>query len=157
MERGVEHGDLRLAGHEFLDGLDAHQVGRVVERCQLAAAADLVHHVGGHPHAAGEKLAAVCHAVANGFDAVERIDNAFFRIHQGVEHDFDAGGMVGDFGFADAFDKALFHEGEIFGAPHVKQLIFQRGASAVQDKNDHIILLFEFVNQTKLGKIIVPC
>ena len=82
------------------------------------------------------------HAVADGIDTVERVDDAFFRVDQCVEHDLDAGSMVGDFGFTDPFDKALFQKGEIFGAPHVKQLVFQRGASAVQDKDNHIFFRF---------------
>ena len=58
------------------------------------------------------------------------------RAHQGVEHDLDAGGVVGDH-VSDAFHKALFHQGIVFGAPHIEQLIFQRGASAIQDKDNH--------------------
>ena len=123
-----------------------------MERCEIAAAADLVHHVGGYPHAAGEEFAAVCHAVADSLDAVKRVDDAFFGVDEGVKHDFDAGGMVGDFGFADPFDKALFHEGEIFGAPHVKQLVFQRGASAVQDKDNHVIFRFLSCQSDKVRK-----
>ena len=40
MERGVEHGDLGLAGHGLFAGLNAHEVGGVVQRAQGDAVAD---------------------------------------------------------------------------------------------------------------------
>ena len=107
-----------------------------MERRQFAAAFDLVHHVGRHADAAVEEFAAVGHAVADGIDAVERVDDAFFRAYQGVEHELDAGRVVGDH-VADAFYETLLHQGIVFGAPHIEQLIFQRGASAVEDKDNH--------------------
>ena len=101
---------------------------------------DLVHHLGRDTDAAVEEFAAVGHAVADGIDAFERVDDAFFGADEGVEHHLDTGGMVGDH-VTDAFYETLFHQGIVFGAPHVKQLVFQRGATAIEDKDDHICVV----------------
>ena len=75
MERSVEHGDLGLARHDLLAGLDAHEVGGVVERAEGDAVADGL--LAGFVDDAGfdELVAAVQHAMADGIDLVRGLQN----------------------------------------------------------------------------------
>ena len=59
VERGVEHRHLRQVGPDGADRLDSGQVGRVVQRRQVADRADRRDHLVVHQHRAGEPLATV--------------------------------------------------------------------------------------------------
>ena len=63
VECGVEHGDLRQAGPDGTDRLDASQVRRVVQRRQVAARPDRGDHLLVHQDRGGEPLTPVDHPV----------------------------------------------------------------------------------------------
>ena len=89
MERGVEHGDLRLARHGLLAGLDAHEVGGIVQRAEGDAVADGLL-AGLVDDAAFNKLvAAVQNAVTDSVDFVDRLDDAVLRVDQNRHDRFD--------------------------------------------------------------------
>ncbi len=71
MEGGVEHSDLRYIGHKGRDGLDAGDVGRIVERCQIVAVFHLLDNLVGDQHAFAEFLCSVDNAVTNGVNLFE--------------------------------------------------------------------------------------
>ena len=157
VERGVEDGDLRDARQDFLDRQHAFEVGRVVQRCDFEQRTDLGFHLLGHDAALGEELSAVRHAVSDGLHLVERADDAVCGVGQRVEHQFDAGGVVGDgavqlerffadglmgevaFRQADAFHDSFREQFARCGF-HVDHLILDRRAAAVQYQNYHFSL-----------------
>ena len=151
-ERGVEHGDLRHAGHRRLARLDAHEVGGVVQRPEREALFDggfarVVHDAG-----LGELNAAVEHTVADGADLRHRLDNAVFLAGQLFENGLDRFlvggernvrfvnglavlGLVGQTAVdADALTKTF---GEQRLVLHVDELILQRRAAGVDNQNLH--------------------
>ena len=149
MERGVEDRHLRRTGQHLLDRENAFQIGGVVQRRDLEQRADLPLHIFVDDAALGEEFAAVRHAVTDGFDLVERPDDAVRRIGQRVEYQADAGRVVGNGavqleilssdGFvgedavaeSDAFDQA-FGQQRAAGLLHVDHLVFDRGTAAVE-------------------------
>ena len=64
VEGSVEHGDHGHAGHELLAGLDADDVGGVVERGEGIALLDCLHDLVGDDDGLGKLFAAVDDAVA---------------------------------------------------------------------------------------------
>ena len=76
MEGGVEHTHLGQARHQLADGVHTLQVGGVVQRGQVDALLEDVEHLLGQHHRLVELLAAVHHAVADGVDLVEALDDA---------------------------------------------------------------------------------
>ena len=157
MERRVEDRDLRHARQHLLDREHALEVGGVVQRGDLEQRADLFLDLLGDQAAFGEKFAAVGDAVADGLHFVQRADHAVRRIRQGVEHQTDAGRVVGNrlpqfeplladgfvhqiaLGQSDAFHDSLC-EHFARGGLHVDDLIFDRRRAAVQYQNYHFSL-----------------
>ena len=154
MERGVEHGDLRLARHGLFTGFDAHEVGGVVERAEGDALADGFLAGVGDDAALDELVAAVEHAMADRVDLVDGLDNAVFRIDQNVHDRLDGFLMRGhrDVLFkllargddlvvqtavqTDALAEALGGDDAGIG---VHQLILQAGAAGIDDQNIHTL------------------
>ena len=151
MEGGVKHGDHGGAGHQGLAGADADDVGGVVQGGQVAllnGGHDLV----GDEDGLGELLAAMDHAVTHRVDLLHGADHAVLGIHQGVQNGLDglgvgghghvgvldgllAGGLIGELAVqANALTQAL---GQDLLSVGVEQLILQRGAAGVDDKNVH--------------------
>ena len=114
VEGGVEDEDLGQFGQELAHGFVAFQVGGAVQGRQVHVLFPLLDDFGGDDEALGED-AAVHDAVAGGSDLVERLDGAVFGVEQGVEHQLDAHGVVGDVGFDD-FRAAVGHLGFEEGA-----------------------------------------
>ncbi len=120
-----------------------------MQRCDLEQRADLLLHLLGHEGALGEELAAVRHAVSHGLHLVERGDHAVLGVGQGVEHQTDAGRVVGNgpvqfeavlahglvrevaLRQTDALDQT-FGEQVAAGGLHVDHLVFDRRAAAVE-------------------------
>ena len=96
MERGVEHRDLLHARQDLFDRKHAFEIGGVVQRGDLEQRADLRLNVLGDDATLGEELAAVGYAVADGLHFVERRDHAVGGVGEGVEHELDAGRVVGN-------------------------------------------------------------
>ena len=68
MERGVEDGHLGDAGHEALDGADAEEVSRIVQRGEGAELLDFGLYVVVYEGAAAEVFASVGYAVPHRLD-----------------------------------------------------------------------------------------
>ena len=152
MEGGIEHGHLGLAGHDLLTGLDALEVGGVVEGAQGDAVADGL--LAGLVDDAGldELVAAVQHAVTHRVHLVQGLDDAVALVHQDVQDGGDGLGMGGHGDVAghllalggdavrqtavdaDALTEAL---GADPAGIRVHELILQRGRACVDDKNIH--------------------
>ena len=156
-EGGIEHGDLGRAGHDGLAGLDAHQVGGIVQRPEREALFDggftgIVHQTG-----FGELTAAVQHAMADSADLAHGIDNTVFRAGELFQNGLD-GFLVGREGDvrligglavlrlmgqapvdADALAQTLGQQRLVV---HVDKLVLERGAARVDDKNFHTVLPF---------------
>ena len=152
MEGGVEHGHHGGAGHQLLAGLDADDVGGVVQGGQRIALLDGGHDLVGDEDGLGELLAAVDHPVAHRVDLLHGADDAVLLVYQGVQHGLDglgvgghghvgrldgllAGGFVGELAVnADALAQAL---GQNLLGLRVEQLILQGGAAGIDHKNVH--------------------
>ena len=154
MERGVEHSHIGHALHGLFAGLDAHQVGRIVQRAERNALSDgrLARFV--DDAGLGERHAAVQHAVTDGVDLVNVGNHADLFVDQHFQHQLHGLGVIGDgllvlllgaavhavlvnqigTGDADALDQALGHD--LF-VRHVDQLIFQRRGTGVDNQNFH--------------------
>ena len=155
VEGGVEGHDLRNGRKDMLDRFDAEEVGRVVQRGEVAAEGDLFDDIVIDEGAAGEEIAALDDAVADGVDVFEGLEDAGAGSGKGFEDELHADFVVRDgqvsddlvpagggilentFGKADLFGDTLCDDIEDVGALHVKQLILDRGASAVDDENYH--------------------
>ena len=164
VEGGVEHGHHGGAGHQLLAGLDADDVGGVVQGGQRIALLDGGHHLVGDQDRLGELLAAVDHPVAHRVDLLHGADNAVLLVHQGVEHGLNglrvgghshvgvldgvlAGGLIGELAVdADALAQALRQH--LLGV-RVEKLVLQGRASCVDDKNVH-------GNQSPFPKLQLP-
>ena len=152
VESGVEDDDVRLAGEDVHDGFEAHEVRGVVERSEGDDFFDSLDDFGGDEDGLRELLAAVDYAVAGRAELVEALEDAEFRIDEDVENVLDSRRVVGEGNFArhgveaglrvldarafdsDALDETLRKDLLAF---HVDELILQRRASAVENKNFH--------------------
>ena len=155
VERSVEHSDLGNAvAQSGLAGVDADDVGRVVQGSQGVAAFDGLHDFIGDEDGGGECFAAMNHTVADSVDLAHGGDDAVFRIDQGVQDSLDGFGMgghshingvqlllavhlglVGELAVnADPFAQAL---GQQVASSGIQQLILQGGAACVDNQNIH--------------------
>ena len=152
MESGVEHSHHGGVGHEGLAGLDADDVGGIVQRSQRVALLDGGHDLVGDEHGGGELLTAVNHTVAHRVDLVHGGDHAVLLVHQSVEHGLDglrvgghghvglfdgllAGGLVGELAVdADALTQTL---GQNLLSLRIEQLILQGRTAGVDYQNIH--------------------
>ena len=83
MERGVEHGSHRDAGEHFLHGVDALQAAGVVQRGEVGERLDTIDDLLVDEHALREELSAVSHAVTDGVDFLQVLDDAHLRVDEG--------------------------------------------------------------------------
>ena len=150
VEGGIEHGDHRHAGHELLAGLDADDVGGVVQRREGIALLNGGHDFVGDDNRLGKLLTAVDDTVTDCVDLLHRADHAVLAVHKGVQHGgngFVMGGH-GDVSGLDALlacDLGLVSElavdtdalaqalGQQLAGGGVEQLILQRGRTGVDD------------------------
>ena len=96
-ESGIEHSDVGLAGSSCLAGLDAHEVCRIVEGCQVEAVLDGFLHLLVNDDRVAVVGAAVDHAVADGRNFIGAGDDAALLVDQSV-HDHLDGFLVGRHG-----------------------------------------------------------
>ena len=166
MEGGVEHGHHGGVRHDGLAGLNAHQVGRVVQRAQRDVLLDGRDHLVGDQAGGGKLLAAVQHAVTHGADLVDGLNHAVLRIHQRLQHHAHGGGVVGQrsgqlklllvavlVGQLAALDADALHQtlGDDGAVVHVDQLVLQGRRTGVDNQNFHGNLL-----QKQIIKIQTP-
>ena len=152
MEGGVEHGDLRRAGHDLLAGFNAHEVGGIVQGAEGDAVADGL--LAGFVDDAGgdELVAAVQDAVADGVDLLDGLDHAVLRIDQDGQDGFDCLGMGGHRNIAhdlDVLGRNLMGQtavdvdpltqtlGEDLAGFRVHELILQGRAACIDNENVH--------------------
>ena len=158
VEGGVEDGDLRRIGEEFLRDFDAHQVGRIVQRAEREEFADRVLDLGGHEHGGGVDLAAAEDAVSDAVDFGGAADHALPGVGQERDHARHAlavggqgfflddllflaadKGLVDETsdGFADLLDEARGEQGAMVDIFDVHELVFDGGAAGVDDEDFH--------------------
>ena len=163
VEGGVEHGHLgHVLAHDGGAGVDAGDVGGVVERSQRDAVLQSLHDLVGDEDGLVESLTAVHHAVTHGVDLLHGTDDAVLGVHQGVQHGLDGLGMgghghidsvqdlfalhlglIGEFAVdADALAQAL---GQQHAGLRVEQLILQGRTASVDDENVHDSRLLFFL------------
>ena len=155
VEGSVEH---RCLGHVVAQhrpaGLDADDVGGVMQRRQGGAVLHRLHHLIGNQDGVGKAFAAVDHPVTHRVDLLHGGDDAVDRVHQSGQHRLDGLGMgghghvgghggrlalylglIGKFSVnADALAQAF---GQQMAGFRVQQLIFQRRAAGIDDKYFH--------------------
>ena len=155
MEGGVEHGHHGGGGHNGLAGLDAGDVGGIVQGGQRDALLQGGHHVGVDPGGGGKLLAAVDHPVAHRVDLGHAPDHAVLGGGQGVQHGLDGlsvgghgnlklqlqvlgGDLVGQAAVdADALTQAL---GQHRPGVGVHELVLQRGTARIDDEDFHVTI-----------------
>ena len=164
MEGGVEHGHLgHVLAHDGGAGVDAGDVGGVVEGGQGDALLQGLHDLIGDEHRAGKGLAAMDYPVAHRIDLLHGADDAVVLVHQSVQHGLDGLGvgghghidgvqhllalhlgLVGELAVdADPFAQALGQQGAGLG---IQQLILQGRAASVDNQNVHVYRLLFFGN-----------
>ena len=155
MEGGVKDGNLRdFVAQSGLAGVDADDVGRIVEGGQGVAGLDGLHDLVVDEDGGGKGFAAVDDAVAHCVDLAHGGDDAVGRVYQGVEHGLDGLG-VGGHGDVDGVQLGLAGQlgligelavdtdalaqafGQQVAGGGVQQLILQRGAACVDNQNVH--------------------
>ena len=152
MEGGVEDDDVRLSGKDVHDGLESLKVGGIVKRREGDDLFDALDDFRRDEHRLGEFFAAVDYTVARRVKLVEILEHAELRIDEDVEDVFDGRRVVGERNFARhrvhtglgvldarAFDTDTLDEPlrkDLF-AVHFDELILQRRAAAIENKNFH--------------------
>ena len=102
VESGVEHAHHGGIRHQLPAGLDADQVGRVVQGGKVVALLHRGQHFPVQHHGLGELLPAVHHPVSHRADFLQAGHHAGLRVGQSLQHQTDRLGVVrhgGDFSF----------------------------------------------------------
>ena len=154
MEGGIEYGNLRGVGHQFLAGTDTGNVGRLMQGSHIAQIFDLFQHFIGNHNGFVEDFTAVHLTVAHCIDFIHGFDDTVVGVNQSSQDFLDAVHMVGDGAFqsyfvlagggvgqngtfdADTFYQTFCDDRFIL---HINQLIFDGRAAAVYNKNLHYI------------------
>ena len=154
VEGGVEHGDHgHILAHDGLAGVDAGDVGGVVQRGKGGAFVKSLHNLGVNLDGGGKLLTAVNDAVTNsvnllhgGHNAVlgagKLVDNSRNSLRvSGHGHVLIENGLAADERgvlemavYANTLAEAFCKDSL---SVHVKKLILQRGAAGVDNKNFH--------------------
>ncbi len=154
MEGGVENANLGdIRPHDGGTGVDACNIGWVMERSQGDAVLQSLHHVGVDADASGKKLSAVNHPVADGVNFFHAGNYAVFGTDKFLDHSGYGLGMGGKVhvGFKYRFPicegrmlnmsvktyalAETFRE-DLLGF-HIDQLVFEGRATGVNDQNLH--------------------
>ena len=153
VEGGVKHGDHGHVAHNGLAGLDAGDVGGVVQRREGDALLDGLHHIVGDADGGGELLPAVDDPVTHRVDLLHGVDHAVLGAGQLVD-DGGNGLGVGGHGHVLVEDLLALHQrgvlqvavdadalAETLGQHglglHINELILQGRAACVDDENFH--------------------
>ena len=165
VESRVKDRNIRLVlPKDLVGGLDAQDGGRVVQRSQRAQVVDRLDDLGGDQAALLELLAAVDHAVADGVDlgnALNDLALAGGHLLDDLGESLGVGGEDGGRGGLVAVglmgDHAALHAdalAQTFAqdllALHVDQLVLQAGRTAVDNQN------FHGISSLKLGRADLP-
>ena len=149
VECGVENCDLRHLRKDFLHRTDSEDVGRIVKWGIVAADGYLLHHILIDESRTAEEVSSLDDAVTHSIDLLEAGNHTADRIGQGGENhlhslcvigdrrDFDhrllSYRLVGDLAVRKGYlFKVSFGEKAVIAlAAHIKQLILDRGTSAI--------------------------
>ena len=142
----------RHARHDLHAGTDTDQVGRIVQRRQIAAFFDSPHHLFINQYRAGEALSSVHHAMSHRADLGQGSDDALLLVRQFFDYQLHRSGMIrhirnflyffsarllmGDVASVNA-DPLAQTLGQNFFRIAVDELIFQRRTSAVDYQYFH--------------------
>ena len=155
MERCIECGYLRNTRQQFGHRPDTKQIGRVMKRGYFAACLNLLFRIGIHEDTVGKKFASVGYPVAYRLYLLHGRNHPVVSIKQFLENTGYCDFMIGYGHFYHIFvgsRLAMGKDGHVhaytfhkpFGlqliiilAPHIEQLIFQGGATAIQYKYLH--------------------
>ncbi len=156
MERGVKNSNLRHGiTQNRLAGVDANEVGGVVQRGQRIALFNGFHHLIGDEDGGCKGLAAVNHAVPHSVDLAHGGKHTVFSVHQSVQNGLNGLGMgghrhvngaqgllalhlrlIGELAVnTNALAQALCQQNAGRG---VKKLIFQGRTACVDNQNIHV-------------------
>ena len=152
VEAGVEHSYLGHAGHHSLASADTGQVVRIVERTKFAALFDGCNNIFVHDHGTGELLTTVENAMSYCGDFRQGLDHTVLGRYEGVQNQLNSLFVVSHLDIQLVILTAVCLELEVtasdtdtvahtlsdhlFGS-HIDQLILDRGASGVDNKNLH--------------------
>ena len=170
MESGIKHGNIGDIAKDLFGGLDTQDAGRVVQRGQGAQLAQGLDHFGGDQAAGLELFAAVDHAVADGVDLADIINDLAIAgghlLHNlskcfGVSGEDGRGGGFIAVGFMG--NHAAFHANALAQAlaqhllaVHIDQLILQGRRAAVNNQNFHLLVppySFRFADADRILQI----
>ena len=137
--------------------MDAQKVGGIVQRGEVRAEVDLLENVVVYQHGAGEEVSTLHNTVTHGLNVFQRLEDTGLRIRQGPQDELHALLVVRD---GNVGNNLVLSGGSIlenagrkadffcytFGdyvkyvvAFHVKKLVLDGRASAVDDENDHMV------------------
>ncbi len=158
MEGGIKHGDHGNIAHNGLAGVDAGDIGGVMQRREGNALLDGGHNGVVDLHGACKLLSAMDNAVAHRVDLLHGGHNAVLGAGELVDNSGDSFRMSGhgdvlvEYGLithqravlemtvdTDALAKTLGHH---ILSLHINELILERGAACVDNKNFHVIFPF---------------
>jgi len=149
VEGGVEHYHLRNAGEYMRNCVNTKQMRGVVERCEVAADLNLLEDIFVYENAATEEVGTLHNAVANCLYIVKTLQDSVLGVDQSVHHELHSHCVVGDgeclgeglfacgfvgdstFGKGDFFYKALSQNVIDIIALHIKKLVLDGGAAAI--------------------------
>ena len=155
VEGGIEDNCLRHIREHFLHCAYSQNVGRVVERGEVAADSDFLHHVLIYENGVLKEIRTLHDTVTDSVDFLEIADYPDLRVGKDTEHKLHTEGMVryrlhphyrlfsswlmGKFAVREGyfFEITFCEKGIVFVAAHIKQLILDRRTSTIDDKNFH--------------------
>ncbi len=94
VKSGVKHCHHRHVRHDLPARVDADQVRRIVERCEVIALLDGFQHRVVDDYGGGKLLPAMHDAVADCTDLAERLDDPVPCIRQRIDHEPDRHGVI---------------------------------------------------------------
>ena len=96
MECRIKGNHLRHRWKNRLHSPDSKKVGRIVERSEIAAYLNLLHHILIDKGTCREELTAVHNPVSYGLNVIERLENTVLRICKRVKNEFHSDLVVRD-------------------------------------------------------------
>ena len=157
VESGIKHGHHGRAGHQLPAGVNADQIGWIVQGRQIVAGLYGLQHLVVNNYRLGKFLAAMHHPMTYCANLFQTLHHSRSVIGQGLQHQTDGLCMIRhgshlDFLFpacrrvddlaavnTDAFTQSLC---QALLRPGINQLEFQRGTPAVYHQNIHVLISF---------------
>ena len=96
MESGIEDTHLRNIGQERLHGIHTLDIGRIVERSQVIAGRECLHHLGSEANGLIELLTSVHHAMAHGIQFTQILEHSIIALGEHLEDKLHTGSVLLD-------------------------------------------------------------